>query len=90
MLSAQPHLFIISRRLEAQDMSAFKISKRPSGAEWLQTQSLEDALSILYKRGLYDVMIEAGPQLSAQFIESNLVAKISGLYGLSIFGRRTV
>ncbi len=85
LLSAQPHLFIISRR-EAQDMSAFKISKRPSGAEWLQTQSLEDALSILYKRGLYDVMIEAGPQLSAQFIESNLVAEIWHYMGTQYLG----
>lgn len=85
LLSTQPHLFIVSRR-EPQDMSAFKISKRPSGAEWLKTQSLEDALSLLYKRGLYDVMIEAGPQLSAQFIESNLVDEIWHYMGTQYLG----
>jgi diaminohydroxyphosphoribosylaminopyrimidine deaminase/5-amino-6-(5-phosphoribosylamino)uracil reductase len=85
LLSAQPHLFILSRR-EAQDMSAFKISQRPSGAEWLQTQSLEDALSILFKRGLYDVMIEAGPQLSSQFLEASLVDEIWHYMGSQYLG----
>lgn len=71
----QPQVMILSRQ-KVQDLKSFKVSQHPKGVEWKQNIKPHELLKELAQRGMNDVMLEAGPQLSQYFLEENCVDEI--------------
>ncbi len=69
----QPQVRVFS---QSQNMgTAKKILEHPSW-QWHRSTDLEDSLKSLAQEGYFDVMVECGPSLSAEFLKSGLVDEI--------------
>jgi len=69
----QPQVLVFS---QSQDMgNSKKILEHPSW-QWHHSSDLELSLRSLAQEGFFDVMVECGPSLSAQFLKAGLVDEL--------------
>ena len=71
----QPKVFVLSRN-RALNLVGTKLEKHPAGAVALKVEDLSQFLCDLHLQGLHSVMVEAGPTLSAAFLELALVDEL--------------
>lgn len=69
----QPRVIVFSRSHDMGD--AKKILEHPKW-EWHESKDLESSLRQLASEGVFDVMVECGPELSKRFMDSGLVDEI--------------
>ena len=76
LVEHQPDLYVLSKdkTLNLQKYKASQVSKR--NIYLVSQPSLESLLAELFKKGVRDLMIEAGPTLSRSFFESSLVDEV--------------
>jgi diaminohydroxyphosphoribosylaminopyrimidine deaminase/5-amino-6-(5-phosphoribosylamino)uracil reductase len=72
-LPEQPRILVFS---QSQDLgSAKKILEHPRW-EWHDSKDLETSLKQLASEGIFDVMVECGPDLSKKFLDASLVDEL--------------
>jgi diaminohydroxyphosphoribosylaminopyrimidine deaminase/5-amino-6-(5-phosphoribosylamino)uracil reductase len=88
VLVTQPPLWVLSRgSMTARALKSYRVGKRPGGAQLIVPAAgsrsretdgkfLKSLLQTSHQQGLHHVLVEAGPELSAQFLDFGLVNEI--------------
>jgi diaminohydroxyphosphoribosylaminopyrimidine deaminase / 5-amino-6-(5-phosphoribosylamino)uracil reductase len=83
--SYQPKVFVLTRNRD-WTLAGTRLEKHPRGAEMRVEPDLALFLRELLEAGLYDTLLEAGPELSSRFLEAGLVDEIHWYVESQILG----
>ena len=72
----QPKVFVLTRNSQSFDLTSYRLGSHPGGTEICAFRDPESFLKHCYGRGLYDILIEAGPTMAQAFLESGCVDEI--------------